>query len=144
LEHLNRPIVNVSWYEAAAYGAWKGARLPTEAEWEMAAAGKSKREYPWGNGKPDATRANYGKGGPGHATPVGLYPAGATPEGLQDMAGNVWEWCEDWYEKDKYRVLRGGAWSSYVDVLRCSNRSRGGPEGRFLDIGFRLARDRFS
>ncbi len=144
LEHPNRPIVNVSWYEAAAYGAWKGARLPTEAEWEMAAAGKSKREYPWGDEKPDAQRANYGEGGPGHATPVGLYPAGGTPEGLQDMAGNVWEWCEDWYEKDKYRVLRGGAWVSYEDGLRSASRSRDGPEGRDGSFGFRLARDRFS
>jgi hypothetical protein len=144
LEHLNRPIVNVSWYEAAAYGAWKGARLPTEAEWEMAAAGKSKREYPWGIGKPDATRANYGEGGPRHATPVGLYPAGATPEGLQDMAGNVWEWCEDWYEKGKYRVLRGGAWDVNEGYLRSSYRFRGGPEYGLNGLGFRLARDRVS
>jgi serine/threonine-protein kinase len=143
LEHPNQPVTRVNWYEAAAYGAWKGARLPTEAEWEMAAAGKSEREYPWGNEKPDATRANFLMG-PGHATPVGLYPAGATPEGLQDMAGNVWEWCEDWYEKGKYRVLRGGA-SGFNEVhLRSSYRFRNVPEVRNLFIGFRLARDRFS
>jgi len=106
-EHPNRPVTGVSWYEAAAYSAWAGARLPTEGEWELAARGNAGREYPWGNDKPDPTRAHY-RGWPGHATPIGLYPAGATPEGIQDMAGNVWEWSADWYEEGKRRALRGG------------------------------------
>ncbi len=144
LEHPNRPVTGVSWFGAAAYCAWKGARLPTEAEWERAAAGEGKREYPWGDEKPDAQRANYREGGPGHATPVGLYPAGGTPEGLQDMAGNVWEWCEDWYEKGKSRVVRGGAWDVGGDFLRGSFRVGYVPEYRSYNFGFRLARDRFS
>ncbi len=144
LEHPNRPVTRVSWYEAAGYCAWKGVRLPTEAEWERAAAGEGKREYPWGDERPEATRANYRETGPGHATPVGLYPAGATPEGLQDMAGNVWEWCADWYEEGKYRVLRGGAWYDTYDILRAADRYGVEPEYRNDNIGFRLARDRFS
>jgi hypothetical protein len=145
LEHPNRPVTEVSWYEAAAYCAWIGSRLPTEAEWERAAAGESKREYPWGNEKPDATLANYAETGPGSATPVGLYPAGATPEGLQDMAGNVWEWSADWHEKeDKTRVLRGGAWNYRENNLRTAFRYWLVPEVRYYFIGFRLARDRFS
>jgi hypothetical protein len=144
LGHLNRPVTEVSWYEAAAYCAWNGVRLPTEAEWEMAAAGEGKREYPWGDEKPDVTRANYYETGPKHATPVGLYPGGATPEGLRDMAGNVWEWSADWYESDKTRVLRGGAGSTDEVSLRSADRLRYEPEYGYVNIGFRLARDRFS
>ncbi|HWT79628.1 MAG TPA: SUMF1/EgtB/PvdO family nonheme iron enzyme, partial [Candidatus Methylomirabilis sp.] len=125
LQHPNRPVVNVNWYEASAYCAWKGVRLPTEEEWKRAAYGTEGREYPWGNEEPDATRANYGETGPRHATPVGLYPAGATPEGVQDMAGNVWEWVDDWYDKNKtVRVLRGGSWFSDATVLRAAGRLR--------------------
>jgi hypothetical protein len=138
----NRPVTRVSWYAAAAYAAWAGARLPREAEWQLAARGKEGREYPWGKEKPDATRANYSETGPGHATPVGLYPWGATPEGMQDMAGNVWEWVDAWHGKErKYRVLRGGSWDSHSVYLRASNRSGSEPENRDNSIGFRVARE---
>jgi iron(II)-dependent oxidoreductase len=143
LEHPNRPVTEVNWYQAAAYCAWSRARLPTEAEWGLAAGGE-KREYPWGDEKPDASRANFGNTGPGHATPIGLYPAGQTPEGLQDMAGSVWEWSVDWYEEGKSKALRGGSWSDVEDYLRSAGRSWDVPEDRYADIGFRLARDRFS
>jgi formylglycine-generating enzyme required for sulfatase activity len=141
LECLNRPVVGVSWYEAAAYCAWAGCRLPREAEWEFAARGNERREYPWGNEKPDETRANY-DWKVGRATPVGLYPKGATPEGLQDMAGNVWEWVADWYdERKKERVLRGGSFNDYERSLRAASRLRFEPVFRVNSIGFRCVRE---
>jgi hypothetical protein len=135
--HPNWPVTGVSWYEAAAYAAWCKARLPREAEWELAARGKEGREYPWGPQEPDATRANYRETGPGHATPVGLYPAGGTPDGAQDMAGNVWEWV------DPKSALRGGSWNSNASILRASDRLWNEPEYRSYLIGFRVARDVF-
>ncbi|MBN1466755.1 SUMF1/EgtB/PvdO family nonheme iron enzyme, partial [candidate division KSB1 bacterium] len=105
----NFPVVGVSWYEAEAFCAWAGGRLPTEAEWEWA-AGRGERKYPWGEKEPTEEHANY-TSEPGRTTPVGIYPDGATPDGLMDMAGNVWEWCSDIYSTtSEYRVVRGGSW----------------------------------
>jgi hypothetical protein len=140
VQYPNRPVVFVSWFEASAYCAWAGMRLPSEAEWERAAHGPEGREYPWGREKPDEKRANFDDK-VGHPTPVGLYPAGATPEGLADMAGNVWDWVEDWYEKDKVRVLRGGAFDSGSGSLRAASRDREEPVVRYDDIGFRCVRE---
>ncbi len=145
IEHSNRPVTRVSWYEASAYAAWAGARLMSEAEWEWAARGEQGREYPWGNEPPDATRANYGETGPRQATPVGLYPCGSTPEpeGVQDMAGNVWEWTESWYDERKQdKVLRGGSWGVDAAVPpglapRTGSSLASGSDG----IGFRCARE---
>jgi hypothetical protein len=139
--HPNRPVTDVNWYEASAYAAWTGARLPSEAEWDFAARGREGGEYPWGDKEPDATRANYRETGPGQPTPVGLYPAGATPEGILDLAGNVWEWIEDSYVKDKSRVLRGGSWNYIAANLRASARYWVVPENRYNNFGFRLARE---
>jgi hypothetical protein len=140
--HPNRPVAGVSWYEAAAYCAWADVRLPTEVEWERAARGEEGREYPWGKEKPDGTRANYYETGPKHATPVGLYPKGATPEGVQDMAGNVWEWVVDWYDdQKKERVLRGGSFFIYEGILRAAVRSNLEPVRRYNGIGFRCVRE---
>lgn len=140
-EHPNRPVVNVSWYESPAYCAWAGARLLKEAEWERAACGTKGRRYPWGNEKPDVTRANYRETGPEHPTPVGLYPAGATPEGIQDLAGNVWEWVEDSHEEGRLRVLRGGSWFNDASDLLAASRLGNVIEDTFWGIGFRVARD---
>jgi hypothetical protein len=142
LQHPTRPVVYVTWYEASAYARWAGARLLSEKDWEWAARGSGGREYPWGDKRPDATRANYDQTGPQHTTPVGLYPCGATPEGVQDMVGNVWEWVQDWFDKEKKaKVLRGGSFSDLAGYLRASVRGNIGPGFRDVSIGFRLARD---
>jgi serine/threonine-protein kinase len=131
----------VSWYEAAAYAAWTGVRLPTGEEWEFAACGPEAREYPWGNQLPDPTLANYSPYGPGHPTPVGLYPAGATPEGVLDLAGNVWEWVDEWYDQNKTeRVIRGGSWFMGSRYLQAAYRLMDHPDYRDGHIGFRVVR----
>jgi hypothetical protein len=139
-QHPTWPVTDVNWYEAAAYCAWAGGRLPTEAEWEYAAAGLERRKYPWGNEEPDESRANYRETGPHHPTPVGMYPAGGTPEGLQDMAGNVWEWTQT--GKNHSRVSRGGAFNFDARDLRCSARYYLiVPDLRNIIIGFRCCWD---
>ena len=152
-QYPNRPVVGVSWFEAAAYCAWAGGRLPGEAEWERAARGPENSRYPWGNEPPlDASRANYGMA-VGHPTPVGMFPSGNTSEGLCDMLGNVWEWCDYWYglydsgtqnnppgpKKEDYKVMRGGSWGGDPQYARVSLRLRGEPAFRSLNVGFRCA-----
>ncbi|MBN2313447.1 MAG: SUMF1/EgtB/PvdO family nonheme iron enzyme [Sedimentisphaerales bacterium] len=150
----DQPVVGVSWFSARAYCCWlslleaasKGApieasvnkyRLPTELEWEWAASGGD-REYPWGNTEPNDKLANYGEN-VGATTPVGRYPDGVTPEGLMDMAGNVWEWMENRYSKTgEARSLRGGSWDRYEVYLRCSRRIGYRPEDRDGVVGFRV------
>jgi len=118
----DHPIENVSWEDAAAYAQWAGATLPTEAQWEKAARGTDGRVYPWGNDWDGAKCVNSTR----IPKSVGSCPVGASPYGALDMAGNVWEWCADWYDAGYYktepvrnppgpatgmsRVLRGGAW----------------------------------
>ena len=140
VQHPSRPVTGVSWYEASAYCSWDGVRLASDAEWEWAARGTEGREYPWGNQEPDENRANFGMK-VGSPTPVGLYPAGATPEGVADMAGNVWEWVEDRYEKDKVRVLRGGSFNGDARDLRAADGFRYAPGGRYFDVGVRCVRE---
>jgi formylglycine-generating enzyme required for sulfatase activity len=149
LQYPNRPVVGVSWYEAAAYCAFAACRLPTEAEWEWAARRDETRKYPWGKEKPEPSRLNY-ELSLRQLTPVGIYPAGATPDGIFDMAGGVWEWCSDWYgpyttspepnpagpAAGSNRVLRGGSWND--SFIRAATRNRYPPETRRNNIGFRL------
>jgi formylglycine-generating enzyme required for sulfatase activity len=151
LDHRNRPVTGVSWFEAMAYACWAGCRLPSEAEWEFAARGAEGRKYPWGMSPPDDTRANFRELLRSPA-PVGLFPAGNTPEGVCDLAGNVWEWVATPFRRygnagsgqdlNKH-VLRGGSWQCEPKLLRCSERITAEPAARFSawgPIGFRCAR----
>ena len=148
----DQPVVGVNWYAARAYCLWQsflqqeGAlyRLPTEVEWEWAAAGREPerklRKYPWATskGEPNPNLANYG-GNVGATIPVGRYPEGATPEGLMDMAGNAWEWMDNWHDEDKkYRALRGGSWYNRSVNLRCAARGLINPRTRLHYRGFRV------
>jgi formylglycine-generating enzyme required for sulfatase activity/energy-coupling factor transporter ATP-binding protein EcfA2 len=145
------PVVGITWYAAKAYCIWLSLmesrgetialyRLPTEIEWEYAAAGKEGRAYPWGNSEPSPKLANYGNNERA-TTPVGTYPDGATPEGLHDMAGNVAEWMENWYDEAKpFRALRGGAWGIDSYALRCSARINFAPADWHNNFGFRVLR----
>jgi formylglycine-generating enzyme required for sulfatase activity/energy-coupling factor transporter ATP-binding protein EcfA2 len=163
----DQPVVAITWYAVRAYCFWLSSleaarrgdledltidqiaslyRLPTEWEWQWAAAGRepdgSLRKYPWpkNKGEPTPELANYGRQ-VGTTTPVGRYPEGATPEGLMDMAGNAWEWMENFYREDKdWRSLRGGSWFFDESLLRCSARLYVGPLFWNCDVGFRVVR----
>ena len=148
------PAYNLDWDDASAFCAWKGKRLPTEAEWERAARGGLEGEqYPWGKAKPDRTRARYStQAGPG---PVAQHPA--NDFGLHDMAGGVAEWCQDWFERTYYskspeenpqgpaeglyRIVRGGAWSDGPNRITVYFRNWVRPNQRTPNLGFRCVQD---
>ena len=168
----DRPVAHISWNDALAYCVWAGRQLPTEAQWEKAARGKDGRIYPWGNQELAGNLLNFADkrldtdwvdvdvdDGYTASAPVGSYPDGASPYGVLDMAGNVWEWVVDYYAADYYNnspesnpqgptsgflhVIRGGSWSSDFGGLglRSTKRGYGNPDDTWQSYGFRCAQD---
>ncbi len=147
----NHPVVKVSWNDAKAFCEWLGKRLPTEMEWEKAARGEAGNLFPWGNTF-EPNRANIKASGIRGTVAVGSFPNGASPYGVEDLAGNVWEWTADPYQaypnsnyqdpfySDDFRVTRGGGWFDEEPQLLATNRSAAVPTAANDDLGFRCAR----
>ena len=152
-DKVDHPVVNVNWGDAASYCRWAGKRLPTEAEWERACRGPAEGAvYPWGDRDPTKEDVRFDViTGPGQ---VCHFPESYF--GLCDIAGNVWEWCADWYERNYYerapdrnpqgpesglyRVLRGGSWADLPKYLTCAYRSFARAAERSPNVGFRCAK----
>jgi formylglycine-generating enzyme required for sulfatase activity len=152
------PVVMVDWIDASAYATWAHKSIATEAQWEKAGRGTDARRYPWGNAESDSTLCNMNDGDAfSYTSPAGHFAAGASFYGCMDLAGNVWEWCEDWYDSDYYavspdsnptgpasgydRVAKGGSYNNSQSVwVRCAERYWGPPSGgNHPALGFRCA-----
>ena len=158
-DRQDHPVVMISWYDADAYALWRGGFLPTEAQWERSARADGQGDvFPWGNQHPRSELTNWMRAGslgePPPTAPVSASKPNAF--GLHDMAGNVWQWCADWYGYDYYslssarnpygpesgehRVRRGGAWNVREAFrLRCANRGAMSPDSFWPNLGFRCA-----
>ncbi len=165
--YTNHPVGHVNWHQATAYCEWAGRALPTEAQWEKAARGTEHLLYPWGDqfdgtkvNYCDSNCTNswadkMTSDGYERTAPVGSFPEGASPYGALDMGGNVWEWVADWYDSDyyqtqttlaenptgpdngQYKVLRGGAWDSYIYDVRAAYRGDFAPSYSYYFVGVR-------
>jgi iron(II)-dependent oxidoreductase len=134
------PLVEISFFEAVELARSIGARLPTSAEWEWMAAGAERRTFPWGDHPWDPARANLLPSGVGAPTVPGAFPAGATPEGMLDVAGNVWEWTTTEVFADG-RVIRGGSYTAQPLYARCTFLNAAPQELRSKGIGVRFVRE---
>jgi formylglycine-generating enzyme required for sulfatase activity len=159
----DQPIVDITWDQARNYCIWAKKRLPTEAEWEKAARGTDERMYPWGKGEPTRSLTNFDNGDKfdkDKLWPTNSLNDGQSPYGILHMAGNVWEWVEDWYQQSYYidaskrnsvgpfghgrhhKVLRGGSWDNKDDRIRSTNRQFWRErEFKASTVGFRCAKD---